>query len=154
MPEGPSIAILREQVAPFTGRKVLSVHGNSKLELQRMQGKRVVAFRSWGKHFLICFPKFSARIHLLMFGSYCINERKDKPPRLSLTFTNGELNFYSCALRFLEGDADEHYDWQADVMSDEWNSRVARKKLKGQPDMLVCDALLDQSIFSGVGNII
>jgi endonuclease-8 len=29
-----------------------------------------------------------------------------------------------------------------------------KKKLKENPDMLVCDALLDQQIFSGVGNII
>lgn len=154
MPEGPSIAILREQVALFARRKVLSVHGNSKLDLQRMQGKRVTAFRSWGKHLLICFPKFAVRVHLLMFGSYRINERRDKPPRLSLTFDNGELNFYSCALRYVEGDLDETYDWRADVMSDEWNPRAARRKLKTQPGMLVCDALLDQTIFSGVGNII
>jgi endonuclease-8 len=30
----------------------------------------------------------------------------------------------------------------------------ALKKLRAAPDMLVCDALLDQEIFSGVGNII
>ncbi|MBC8119391.1 MAG: endonuclease, partial [Burkholderiaceae bacterium] len=53
-----------------------------------------------------------------------------------------------------EGDLDDTYDWQADVMSDDWNPRAARRKLKAHPDMLVCDALLDQSIFSGVGNII
>jgi len=39
--------------------------------------------RSWGKHFLIEFPDFTIRIHLLMFGRYCIDERKpDKPIRL------------------------------------------------------------------------
>ena len=35
-----------------------------------------------------------------------------------------------------------------------WDSKQARKKLKTQPDELVCDALLDQDIFGGVGNII
>jgi endonuclease-8 len=39
-------------------------------------------------------------------------------------------------------------------MSDQWDPARARKKLRAAPDMLVCDALLDQSIFSGVGNII
>lgn len=39
-------------------------------------------------------------------------------------------------------------------MSDQWNAAAARKKLRARPDMLVCDALLDQTIFSGVGNII
>jgi endonuclease-8 len=33
-------------------------------------------------------------------------------------------------------------------------SQKAEKKLKSHPDMMVCDALMDQDIFSGVGNII
>ena len=50
------------------------------------------------------------RIHLLMFGSYRIDERKDSPPRLSLGFDGGELNFYSSSVRLLEGSLDELYD--------------------------------------------
>jgi endonuclease-8 len=33
-------------------------------------------------------------------------------------------------------------------------SNKARKKLKAIPKTMICDALLDQQIFSGVGNII
>ena len=154
MPEGPSILLLREDVARFTGRKVKKVEGNSRLDLQRMRGQKVVAFRSWGKHLLICFPTFALRIHLLMFGSYRINERRQAAPRLSLTFINGELNFYACAMKYIEGDIDDTYDWRADVLADEWNPRLARRKLQKEPKALVCDALLDQNVFSGVGNII
>jgi endonuclease-8 len=39
-------------------------------------------------------------------------------------------------------------------MNPSWSSAKARKKLKANPDTLVCDALLDQNIFAGVGNII
>jgi endonuclease VIII len=39
-------------------------------------------------------------------------------------------------------------------MSDAWNPRAARRKLRQLPDALVADALLDQNIFAGVGNII
>lgn len=154
MPEGPSIVILREEVARFAGRKVKKVSGNSRIDLQRMVGQKVVAFRSWGKHFLICFPTFAVRIHLLMFGSYRIDERREAPARLSLTFANGELNFYACAIRIIEGDLQQTYDWEADVMSDDWNPRAARRKLQQRPGLLVCDALLDQNVFAGVGNII
>jgi endonuclease-8 len=42
----------------------------------------------------------------------------------------------------------------ADVLNEQWNARKAKLKLKLQPDIMVCDALLDQQIFSGVGNII
>ena len=39
-------------------------------------------------------------------------------------------------------------------MSELWDAAAARRKLRGNADTLACDALLDQSIFSGVGNII
>jgi len=154
MPEGPSIVILREQVQRFAGCRILRVDGNAKIDLNRLAGLRVVAFRSWGKHFLIELPDFSIRTHFLMFGSYTINERKPREARLSLGFAAGELNLYSCAIRSIEQPLDEVYDWSADVMSDAWDPAAARRKLRCMPDTLVCDALLDQNLFAGVGNII
>jgi len=93
-------------------------------------------------------------VHFLMFGSYTIDSRKDREPRLRLAFSNGEINFYSCAVRLVEGPLDEAYDWSADVMSPEWDPSAARKKLREMPRTLICDALLDQQVFAGVGNII
>jgi len=155
MPEGPSIVILREAAAKFAGRRVLSVSGNSTQDIQRMRNLTVVAVRSWGKHFLLQFPRFSVRIHMLLFGSYRIDEDKGTPPRLSLGFSKGEtLNFYACSVRFLEGDLDDHYDWSGDVMSDDWDPAAARRKLRARPDALAADVLLDQNVFAGVGNII
>lgn len=154
MPEGPSIVILKELAAPFEGKKVLEVSGNTKVEKEKALSQKVVAFKSWGKHFLICFPKFTIRIHFMLFGSYRINEEKSTAPRLSLKFSNGIFNFYACSVKIIEQDLDEVYDWSADVMSDEWNPAAAKKKLKKSPDMLACDALLNQDIFAGSGNII
>lgn len=155
MPEGPSIVILREAAARFTGRTVLRVAGNSKQDIARMQGRKVLAVRSWGKHFLLQFSGFGLRIHFLLFGSYRINEERASPPRLSLGFSGGEvLNFYACSVRLLEGSLDDHYDWSADVMDDAWDPAAARRKLRARPDTLVADALLDQDVFAGVGNII
>jgi len=154
MPEGPSIVILKEAVQPFKGKKVLKAGGNTKIEMPVLEGQRVVDFRSWGKHFLICFPKFTIRIHFMLFGSYRINEEKDTPARLSLQFENGSLNFYACSVKLITEPLDEVYDWSADVLSDTWDQGKARKKLKAMPDLLVCDALLEQNIFAGVGNII
>jgi len=154
MPEGPSIVILREEARYFKGQKVLSVSGNSKQDIQRMAGKKIRDLRSWGKHFLLLFDDFTLRIHFMLFGTYRINERKTVVPRLSLIFKNGELNFYTCSLKFIEGDLDKVYDWSSDLMSDQWSPPKARKKLKSRSGLLVCDALLDQQIFSGSGNII
>jgi endonuclease VIII len=154
MPEGPSMVILKELVAPLKGKKVTAVDGNTKVELDGIKGQRVIDFKTWGKHFLICFNKKTIRIHFLLFGTYRINETKPSPPRLHLEFEKQQLNFYACSIRIIEEDLTEVYDWSTDVMSDVWNPRKAREKLKEKPEMLACDALLDQSIFAGSGNII
>jgi endonuclease-8 len=154
MPEGPSIVILKEEAQQFAGEKILSAEGNTKIGKERMVGLNVRAFKSWGKHFLICFEGFTVRIHFMMFGSYRINERRDRPERLSLKFENGELNFYSCSVRIVEADAETVYDFSSDVLSDTWDPGKAEAKLAMIPDELVCDALLEQDIFSGIGNII
>jgi endonuclease VIII len=152
--EGPSLVILKEQVAAFKGKKVKHAEGNSKIDQDRLIEQEVTDFKSWGKHFLICFEKFTLRVHFLMFGSYRVNEKKDATPRLSLGFENGELNLYSCAIKFLEEDPDEIYDWSKDVMSDSWSPRKTQNRVRKKPDISVSDLLLDQEIFAGVGNII
>jgi endonuclease-8 len=160
MPEGPSIVILKQEAAKFAGQVVRAVSGNSKQDLQRMHGQRVRAICSWGKHFLIAFDGFALRVHFMLFGRYRIDEGKVgrdgkiSAPRASLTFDNGQLNLYACSLQYIEGELDDRYDWSADVMADAWNPAQARRKLKAQPDTLAADALLDQDIFAGVGNII
>jgi endonuclease VIII len=154
MPEGPSLVILKEEVQAFKGKKIISVSGNSKENIEQLNGQKIVDFKTWGKHFIICCKDVNLRIHFLLFGKYLINETKDAKPRLTLRFSNGEINFYTCSVKFIEEPLDEVYDWSADVMSEQWDEKKAKQKLKAKPEMLVCDALLDQTIFAGVGNII
>jgi endonuclease-8 len=40
------------------------------------------------------------------------------------------------------------------VMNENWSALIAKRKLKAKNEMMICDALLDQEIFAGVGNII
>lgn len=154
MPEGPSLVILKEELQPFKGKKILAVSGNSKENIQQLKGKKIEDFKTWGKHFLVCFKGVTLRIHFMLFGKYSINEKKPTPVRLGLQFSQGEINFYNCSVKFITEPLDEVYDFTADVMNDAWNAKAARKKLKAKPSTLVCDALLDQQVFSGVGNII
>ncbi len=152
--EGPSIVILREETIQFVSKKVIAVSGNSKIDQQRILNQKVTDIKSWGKHFIICFPRFFLRVHFLMFGSYRINEVKDSSPRLSLQFNNGVLNMYSCSIKMEEGSGDDQYDYSTDVMSDSWNPERAFKSLRKMKERMLCDVLLDQNIFAGVGNII
>ncbi|WP_026629783.1 DNA-formamidopyrimidine glycosylase family protein [Dyadobacter alkalitolerans] len=156
MPEGPSIVILREAIdALHLENPVIRLaEGNSKIDKDRLTDQKVLAFRSWGKHFLVCFEDFTLRIHFMLFGSYLINERKKTPPRLTLVFDDAELNFYACSVAILDQPADAIYDWSSDIMSDQWSPEKAIDKLQDKLKLLTCDALLDQNIFSGSGNII
>ncbi len=155
MPEGPSIVLVKEAAAKFAGKKVIAVEGYDKIEKDRLLDKKITGFKSWGKHFLICFEGFTLKVHFLMFGSYTIDEKKpERKIKLHLKFRNGEINFYACSLKYLEGEINQHYDWSADVMNEHWDKKKAKAKLKAIPEELICDALLDQDIFAGVGNII
>ncbi|HLO58829.1 MAG TPA: DNA-formamidopyrimidine glycosylase family protein [Bacteroidales bacterium] len=154
MPEGPTVVILKEEVQPFAGKTVIEAAGNSKIPLGTIQGQTIRQFKSWGKHFLICFNGFALRVHFLMWGSYRINVERQLAPRLKLVFENGFVCFYSCAIRFIDRDPETIYDFSSDVMSDTWDTEKARAKVTTHHESLVCDVLLDQEIFSGVGNII
>lgn len=156
MPEGPSIVILKESVQSFKGKNILKAAGSTKqLDPDSLKGLTITDFKSWGKNFLICLPEFTIRIHFMLFGTYRINESKETTARLSLQFENGEqLNFYGCSIKLIHEPLDEVFDWTADVLNEQWNPQKAICKLKSKPAMLLCDALLDQNIFAGSGNII
>lgn len=153
--EGPSLVLLREELKPFIGKKIIKASGLARIDHEKLNGQKIKDFKSWGKHFLIVLKDVTIRIHFLMFGSYRVNERKETTPRLQLEFSDGqEIGFYTTAVTEITEDLDTVYDWSTDVMSDSWDPAKARKKLKKKPGMNVGDALLDQEIFSGVGNII
>ncbi|MFP5081807.1 DNA-formamidopyrimidine glycosylase family protein [Pedobacter sp. JCM 36344] len=156
MPEGPSIRILKEKLEHLhiKGHTILETAGNAQINYDKINHKKIVTFKTWGKHFLICLEDSTIRIHLMMFGTYLINDRKTTPLKLRLSFDDTELNFYTCVVKLIEGDLDKFYDWSADIMSDTWSTPKAVKKLREYPDRLICDLLLEQDIFAGVGNII
>lgn len=157
MPEGPSILILKELITPLlNGKKIIKALGNANVDFAQLTGKKIIDVRSWGKQLLVFTETRVIRIHLLMFGSYSIDEnlKPKRSLRLALWVPKHTIYFYTCSVRFLTRDEAISYDWSADVLSDEWDPRKARKKLKSTPATMVCDALLDQQIFSGVGNII
>ena len=157
MPEGPSIVLAKEALRPFVGMTVSKAEGNAtSVDYLRLKGTHLKSIRTWGKHLLIKFDNFTLRVHFLMFGSYTINEPKpQRIPRLAVLFKeNASIFFYTCAIQTIEGPLSHVYDWSSDVLNAHWNSPKALVKLRRHQNDLICDALLDQNIFSGVGNII
>ena len=155
MPEGPILVILKQKLQKFKGKNVTEAKGYAKnIKPEILIGKKLTDIKTWGKHLLLCFPDFTVRVHLMLFGSYLNDDEKKSNASLSITFNNGEVNFYISSIAVIDKPLDEVYNWSADVMSDDWDTDKAIEKLKAKPKVLICDALLDQKIFSGVGNII
>ncbi|WP_080780723.1 DNA-formamidopyrimidine glycosylase family protein [Chryseobacterium phocaeense] len=156
MPEGPSILLMKESLLPFVGKTVTEALGNAQFDKEPLIGQTLQEIRTFGKQTYLVFDSMAVRIHLLMFGSYGIDEqtKPDKRLRLSLHFKSGSMYFYTCSVKSVDLEFLSTIDWEADIMSDAWNPGKAEKKLKARPEMMVCDALMDQDIFSGVGNII
>ena len=155
--EGPALTLLKEEAHAFTGRKIIEAGGSSKIDMDRLATQRLNRLQSCGKHFLMVLDDCTIRIHYLMFGNYYLNNRHpDKEPKLSLLFDDGsEWNNYNCAVRLLpETDMSKLYDFSTDIMDETWNAVKARAKLKKHPQLQVCDALMNQDIFAGVGNVI
>lgn len=156
MPEGPSILLMKENLVKFSGQKIISVRGNSKSGIEVLPGKILKEIRTFGKLTFLIAEEVIVRIHLLMFGSYSVDEqtRPDKSLRLCLEFEKGAIYFYSCSVKIVNEDFLREIPWEADVLSDNWSPEPAKDKLKNLPHLMVCDGLLDQNIFAGVGNII
>jgi endonuclease VIII len=153
--EGPSLVIATEEFAPYFGKKPSKITGTAKLPFTDSRKQKLLRVASWGKHFLLVFERTTLRIHFLMFGSYRINNpRENRIPKLTLKFGKDEIHFYSCAIRVLEQPIEEIYDWTIDIMSPKWSARKALKHIQAKPKEMVCDVLMDQNIFAGLGNII
>lgn len=154
--EGPSLVIATLEMRHLRGEPLTHVSGTSKtIPIKKLERAQLLEIKSWGKHLLLIFNSMIIRIHFLMFGSYRINDPKeDREPRLHLQFKKDAIDFYSCSIRELSQEDLDAYDWESDVMSDEWNAEKALAKVEKCKNEEVADVLMDQKIFAGVGNII
>jgi endonuclease-8 len=162
--EGPSLFLAAEQLKDFIGQEIIKVEGNSRIGKERLLREKIVDIFSWGKHLIFQFSNFALRVHFMLFGSFEAYykgisvkgdyPRKQRSARLALYFAEGEIILFSCFVKFLEGgDVRLQYDFTSDIMSSEWKKAEAIEKIS-QLEGEIADALLDQTIFSGVGNII
>jgi endonuclease-8 len=159
--EGPSLVILREDLQPFLGQKVLRVSGNTKQPKEQLKGLHLAKIDTWAKVLFLTFSssdkktKIVTKTHFLMFGSYRIDEPKENRfPRLELKFKNGVVYFYSCSILFFADEYLAAVDREVDVMSSHWNEKHVLERMKEKKDSYLCDLFLDQTVFAGSGNIV
>lgn len=155
MPEGPTIVLMKEDLQKFVGEKVIDVDGSEIPKESEVKGEILREIKTFGKQTYLIFDKIIFKIHLMMFGSYSLHERKDIDTlKLGLKFKDGGMYFYTCVVKIVDEGYLKKINWEADVMSGKWDPEKTEKTLLDNPKMMICDALMNQDIFSGVGNII
>lgn len=162
--EGPSLFLAAEWLSPFIRKTILAVEGNTKIGKERLDGKVVLDIFSWGKHLVFQFDDFALRIHFMLFGTFEAILKGKKitgdysrkgAPRLKLNFDKGDIIIFSSSLKYIESShARDLYDFTTDIMSPMWDAKKAEKATRSHAEDEIGDVLLDQEIFSGVGNII
>ncbi len=160
MPEGPLLILYKEDLAGLAGHTVEEAATRLRTaDLAPLDGRTLTGISTWGKYLFMQFGEaVHLRIHWGMFGIYTLDrERPGKDATAVFTFSSGPvLRLYSVSLRVVEGTpSDTDYDPRADIMNPHWDPSLALQKLHAlPPDAMVCDALLDQTIFAGLGNAI
>ena len=119
-----------------------------------INGKKLLDIRTWGKHLLFIFSNGTVRVHLGLFGDVLVNERKKVNRSFYLEFAKGEINGYVVRAQKLTASPAEVYDWRTDILSKDFDPLYVKSLIKEQGTKTIDDVLMDQKIFSGVGNIL
>lgn len=152
MPEGPSILFLKDQLKPFKGKPVQKAGGYGPMPARWLKGKTLKDILTWGKHLLLVFNNGTVRVHLGLFGDVLINEQKKVNRSFYLEFAKGSINGYVVNATKLTGPINETYDWRTDILSKQFDKGYIKTLLQQKSKKAIDDVLMDQNIFTGVGN--
>jgi endonuclease-8 len=84
-----------------------------------------------------------------------INKRKKVNASFALHFSDSEINFYVAKTKFHPGKPKDIFNFKTDILKKEFDPQFIINELnKKYADKLIGDVLMDQNIFTGVGNII
>ncbi len=117
-----------------------------------ISGKKLLDILTWGKHLLFVFKDGTVRVHLMLFGEVVINERKKVNRSFFLEFAKGEVNGYVVKAEKLKAPIAEVYDWRTDILHSDFDPAYIKTLLKKHDGKTIDDVLMDQNVFSGVGN--
>lgn len=137
------------------GQTLLGVDGERAAQAEPFVGLPMPRAASRGKLLFLPFtPAESLRIHCLMFGDVRVNEpRPGKRLTLRLRLPRDVVEVYLGAVKRVPADEIDLVPRHLDLMDDLWDPTAAWRKARSDlPAAHLTDALLDQSVFPGLGN--
>jgi endonuclease-8 len=169
MPEGDSLYRFAARLRrALEGKEVLAAasHGPGPVpRVARIVGAICTGVRSQGKNIVMTFDNgLALRGHLRMYGTWHIYEpgqawsRPEREARLVLEVPGAVVvNFSAPVIEMLEIRALEAHQPLAglgpDLLDDEFDAGEALRRLRQRGDLTIGDAIMDQRVMAGVGNI-
>ena len=160
MPEGDTVfrtaAALREALAGRTlTRCDIRVPQFATVDLT---GQTVDEVLSRGKHLFIRVGPASIHSHLKMDGSWQIGRVRGAGHKVRIVLAAGAVTASGVDLGVLEilpraNDLDVVAHLGPDLLGPDWSAPAAAARLSADPDRPLAEALLDQRVMAGVGNV-
>jgi len=124
-----------------------------------LTGQVVDEVYSRGKHLFIRVGPASIHSHLKMDGSWRVTSRAVRNDhRIRIILAAGDIHAVGIDLGVLEildrahdGDAVAHLG--PDLLGADWDPQLAATNLTARPDRPIAEALLDQRVLAGIGNV-
>jgi endonuclease VIII len=132
--------------------------------VERLDGRRLDAAQAWGKHLLLHFGDLVLHSHLGMSGGWHLHDRGApwrRPRSSAWAVLVGEraeaVQFGGPTLRVIPA-ARLHRDPQLarlgpDILAEDFEPAAVVAAMRADPTRGLGDALLDQSVVAGIGNI-
>jgi len=124
-----------------------------------LTGQVVDEVRSRGKHLFIRVGPASIHSHLKMDGAWRISSKSRRlDHRVRIILENNEIRAIGIDLGVLEILERDHDDdvvdhLGPDLLGADWDADVAAANLIADPDRPIAEALLDQRVMAGIGNV-
>ena len=166
MAEGDTILRAARRLGDALAGQSLEVRAPSRrgrtLGLERLDGRTLVAVEAKGKNLLLDFGDLALHSHLGMNGSWHVYPRESrwrKPPNAAWALLRGErweaVQFGGPTLRVMPTARLrlELGRLGPDILAPDFDVVDAIASLRSAPERELGDALLDQSLIAGIGNI-
>ena len=155
MPEGPSILFLKNKLQRFKGKTVSEASGYSEMDKSAIDHVKILDIETYGKNLFFVFKDFFVGVHLGLFGSMLVNKRKKVNASFALHFPHSEINFYVANTKMYQGKPSDHFNFKTDILNKDFDGEYVLKTLQEvYTEKTIGDALMEQELFTGVGNII
>jgi formamidopyrimidine-DNA glycosylase len=172
MPEGPEIYLLKKQVlSKFKNTKLINIISNTKAKLTLPSESKLISIETYGKQMIMIFEDYKLAVHMGLTG--WINFEKDKKdleeehnffPKYEFEFkkNNKIIKFYVndkrrfSKLKFIKTEKEYNNiinNLGEDILTNNFNLDIFKEKIKLK-NTNISSILLDQHIFSGIGNYI